>query len=228
MAVYLHVQPNEKLYLRDPRQTDLGRKIIKHGILLIDEIGFEKFTFKKLAQRIDSTEASVYRYFENKYNLMVYLMSWYWEWVHYQVDYAVNNIEDPRQRLRMAIGVIVESSKDDPQTEYVNESVLHRIAVVESTKAYHTKLVDEKNRDGFFLNYKSLIRRLVELIKAIDPHFPYPNALASNIVEMACNHYFYAKHLPTLTNLRLENEDLEPLKRLVETFAFGMLEAPKP
>jgi AcrR family transcriptional regulator len=225
MAVYIHVQPSEKLYLRDPRQTDLGRKIIKNSIILIDEIGFEKFTFKKLAAKIESTEASVYRYFENKYNLMVYLMSWYWEWVHYQVDYSVNNVSDPRQRLRIAISVIVESSKDDPQTEYVNENLLHRIAVVESTKAYHTKSVDEKNREGFFLNYKSLIRRLVELIREIRPDFAYPNVLASNLVEMAYNHYYYAKHLPTLTNLKLEGDNLEPLKKLVETFAFGVLDA---
>ena len=78
---------NDKLYLRDPQATKLGRRIIQHSILLIDEIGIEDFTFKKLAQRISSTEASIYRYFENKHLLLVYLLCWYWEWMKFQIDY---------------------------------------------------------------------------------------------------------------------------------------------
>ena len=74
---------NDSLFCKDPQDTDLGRKIIKHGILLIDELGFEAFTFKKLAKGIQSTEASVYRYFENKHLLLLYLTSLYWEWVSY-------------------------------------------------------------------------------------------------------------------------------------------------
>jgi hypothetical protein len=64
MAITIQMKLNEKLYLRDPQHTKLGRRIIQYSILLIDEIGFEAFTFKKLADRISSTEASVYRYFE--------------------------------------------------------------------------------------------------------------------------------------------------------------------
>ena len=77
MAISIQIKLNEKLYIRDPQDTKLGRKIIQHSILLIDEIGFEGFTFKKLAMRIGSTEASVYRYFEKKIAIvlscMVYL-----------------------------------------------------------------------------------------------------------------------------------------------------------
>ena len=69
MTIGIQITLNERLYLRDPQATDLGKKIIKHSILLIDEIGFEAFTFKKLASRMSSTEASVYRYFENKHML---------------------------------------------------------------------------------------------------------------------------------------------------------------
>ena len=83
MAIRIQMQLNEKLYLRDPQDTKLGRKIIRHSILLIDEIGFEQFNFKKLAERIESTEASVYRYFENKHLLLVYLLCWYWEWTKF-------------------------------------------------------------------------------------------------------------------------------------------------
>ncbi|MBL7759004.1 MAG: helix-turn-helix transcriptional regulator, partial [Chitinophagaceae bacterium] len=58
---------NTKLFLRDPEQSVLGRSIIQHSINMIHKVGFEDFTFKKLAQEIGTTEASIYRYFENKH-----------------------------------------------------------------------------------------------------------------------------------------------------------------
>jgi AcrR family transcriptional regulator len=91
------MQLNERLYLKNPQDTKLGKKIIQYSIILIDEIGFEAFTFKKLAERISSTEASVYRYFENKHRLLVYLLFCYWEWIKFSIDYNTMNIEDPKQ-----------------------------------------------------------------------------------------------------------------------------------
>ena len=64
-----HFKLSEKLFLRDPQETELGRNIIRLSIKMMDEIGFEEFTFKKLAVKIKSTEASVYRYFDNKHKL---------------------------------------------------------------------------------------------------------------------------------------------------------------
>jgi AcrR family transcriptional regulator len=74
----IKIQVNSKTYVKDPETSDLGKKIIKNSILLIDEIGFEEFTFKKLGEKIGSNESSIYRYFENKHKLLVYLSSWYW------------------------------------------------------------------------------------------------------------------------------------------------------
>ena len=66
MGHFLGITVNDKLYIKDPQSSELGQKIIENGIILIDEIGFENFTFRRLALKIESTEASVYRYFENK------------------------------------------------------------------------------------------------------------------------------------------------------------------
>ena len=60
----LKITINEKLYVKDPETSELGRNILKNSILLIDEIGFEAFTFKKLGEKIQSNESSIYRYFE--------------------------------------------------------------------------------------------------------------------------------------------------------------------
>ncbi|GAA3931251.1 TetR/AcrR family transcriptional regulator [Hymenobacter algoricola] len=96
MGTSLRLDLNEKLYLRDPQGTDLGRRLVAESVLLIDEIGFEQFTFKKLAQRMESTEASLYRYFENKHKLLVYLVSWHWAWLRYQIRFHTHNVPDVR------------------------------------------------------------------------------------------------------------------------------------
>ena len=121
---------------------------------MIDALGFENFTFKKLALEMDSTEASMYRYFENKHKLLVYIISWYWAWLDIQISFKINNIKKPDERLKIIIKVLSESGIDDPQTE-MNETALHRIVVAESSKAYLTKDVDLANKDGLYKEYKS-------------------------------------------------------------------------
>ena len=224
MAIGIKISLNEKLYLRDPQQTSLGQKIIKESIILIDKIGFEAFNFKKLAQAMGSTEASVYRYFENKHFLLIYLVSWYWEWVSYLIDINVMNIEDPRRRLKIIIKTFVYASKDNPSIEYVNESVLHRLIIAEGTKAYHTKEVDNENREGFFLNYKRLSEKVALVISEVNADFPYPHALASNLFEMANNHIYFAQHLPRLTDVKVEGENFDEVEKMLEYYAFKLLE----
>ena len=65
MEYTVQVRMNEKLFLRDPEQSELGRRIIRQGILLINELGFEETTFRKLAEGMGTKEASIYRYLEN-------------------------------------------------------------------------------------------------------------------------------------------------------------------
>jgi len=79
---------NEKLYVKNPETSDLGKKIIEQSIILIDEIGFDAFTFKKLGEKIKSNESSIYRYFENKHKLLLYLSSWYWSWMEYKLVFS--------------------------------------------------------------------------------------------------------------------------------------------
>lgn len=223
MAVAIQIRPNQRLYLRDPQDTKLGRNIIKFGILLIDEIGFEQFTFKKLAERIQSTEASIYRYFENKHNLLTYLVAWYWEWVGFQIDFNTMNIPDAEEKLRIAIRSLVEASMENPAVDFVNESVLHRVVIDEGVKAYHTKQVDEENKDGFFMKYKSLVQKIADLVLAVNPDFPYPKALASNLFEMTNNQVYFAKHLPRLTDIQLSENNLSEAREMMEYFVFKLL-----
>jgi AcrR family transcriptional regulator len=158
MIVGIKFKLNESLYLKDPQETKLGKKILHHSILMINEIGIEAFTFKKLATEIGSAEKSIYRYFDNKHNLLLFLTSWYWEWVHYLIAVNTKNIEDPVKKLDIIIDNIVLATSENPLTEYINENILHRIVINEGSKAYHTFSVDKENMEGRFSAYKSLVK----------------------------------------------------------------------
>ena len=214
---------NEHLFIRNPQDTDLGKKLIKHTIILIDEIGFEAFTFRKLAKSMSSTEASVYRYFENKHFLLIYLVSWYWEWVSYLIDINTMNIESPDRKLRIVIANIVNASRENPAIDYVNESVLHRIVIAEGSKAYHTKGVDVDNKEGLFLDYKKLVAKVASIILEVNPKFPYSRTLASNLFEMANNQVYFAQHLPKLTDLKIKKDNFEEVEKMLNYFTFRLL-----
>ena len=155
----LKIKVNEKIYVKDPETSPLGKKIIEKSILLIDEIGFENFTFKKLGDKINSNESSIYRYFENKHKLLVYLSSWYWSWIEYKLIFATTNIENPKEKLKRAIVIVTEKVGTENNIEYIDEAILNKIIIAEFTKTIQTKEVDQENKEGFFLIYKRVINR---------------------------------------------------------------------
>ena len=192
---------NEKLYVKDPETSELGRKILKNSIILIDEIGFEAFTFKKLGEKINSNESSIYRYFENKHKLLVYLSSWYWSWMEYNLVFATHNIIDPIEKLTISIKIITQNIVDDKNTPHIDESILNRIIISDFSKTLLTKDVDEENKEGFFLVYKRLIYRLTETISLVNPNYPYAKSLASSVVQGALHQHYLKDHFKTITNL---------------------------
>ncbi len=214
---------NSSLYSRDPQNTELGQRILKHSIILIDEIGLENFTFKKLAFEIESTEASMYRYFENKHQLLLFLTSWYWQWVQYLISIHTLNVEDPKRRLQIIIKSIINATSENALTEYINENLLHNIIINEGSKAYHTHDVDEENKHGIFSSYKELAEVIAQAILGINPKFPYPHSLASNMLEMANNQVYFAQHLPKLTNIKVPKGDLSQLETMMKYFVMKLV-----
>ena len=223
MSIEIKISLNNGLYLKEPQDSKLGRNIIKHSILLIDKFGFESFTFKKLAEEINSTEASIYRYFENKHLLLLFLVNWYWEWVSYLIGINTINIEDPKKKLKIVIHSFVYASKENPSVTYVNESKLHRIVISEGNKTYHTKEVDNENSKGFFKSYKDLAESVSNVISEINPAFKYPFSLATNLFEMSNNHIFFAKHLPRLTDISVEKNEVDEVESMLNYFADKLL-----
>ncbi len=218
MKLAVQIKMNPSLYLRDPEQSELGKNIIKHSIELIQHKGFEAFTFKKLAEAIGTTEAGVYRYFENKHKLLVYLISWYWGWIQFQINYQTNNIKDPVVKLKKVIALLSTNVEDDLNTGHVDEALLHQILISEGSKAYLTNHVGNDNKQQFFKPYKDLCNSVGAIILECNPKYKYPHSLSSTIIEMAHLQNFFMNHLPSLTDFsksKNENQIIKYLEDLV-------------
>lgn len=199
--VKINIDVDAKLYLKDPNSSALGLQIIQHGIQMIDGIGFESFTFKKLASQIGATEPSIYRYFESKHKMLLYLLTWYWNWMDYKVILATSNIDSAEERLRLAIRLLSAPIERDPSFEHVDEEALYRIVVSESSKSYLVKDVDSVNEQGLFVSYKRLCNRVASIVSEINPDYRFPRALLSTVIESSHDQKFFAEHLPSLTDV---------------------------
>lgn len=203
----IKIQVNASIYIKDPESTELGRKILTESINLIDELGFDHFTFKKLGERIGSNESSIYRYFDNKHKLLIYLSSWYWSWIEYKLVFSTSNISDSTEQLMKAITVVTQKIEDDARTIYINESILNRIIITEFTKTFLTKQIDDEIREGFFTVYNRVIKRIIDMLKALAPNYPFAKSFVSDMVEGSLHQHFLSLHLHSITDC---NETVSP------------------
>ena len=204
----------ENIYVKDPESSTLGKRIVEHSILLIDEIGFDSFTFKKLGEKIGSNESSIYRYFESKHKLLLYLSSWYWAWIEYQLVIETHTLKS-NEKLEKAIEVLSRNIKLDSKYSHINEIILNRIIINENSKSFLTKEVDNENKEGYFVVYKRVSHRLRDMIAAVNPSYKFPSSLASTVIETALYQHFIKEHFISLTDC---NNNLTPtmfLKELV-------------
>lgn len=219
MAV-LTFRLNSNLFLRDPQNTELGKTIIEKSVKLIDSLGFEQFTFKKLGEQIGSPEASIYRYFENKHRLLLYLIDWYWTWLDYRLDFEINNLENPHDRLRKCLVILTQETKPTSKLDMFDEKTLQRIVMTEFEKTYLTKQVDSDNKEGLFLPYKQVCKKLAAIILEINPKYPFPHSLVSTALLALTHQVYYAKHLPSLSDIK---HDSKPSAKKLYEFLEGLL-----
>ena len=222
MKMQLQIEMNEALFLRNPERSALGKKIINFSIQLIHRNGFEAFTFKKLAEEIGTTEAGIYRYFENKHKLLIYLVAWYWSWLEFQIIFQTNNIKDPVVRMKRVIKILATAVEDDEKTVYVNEQILHQIVISEGSKVYLTKQVDDDNNHHFFKPYKDLCASIGSIILECNQKYKYPKSLATTVIEMAHFQNFFMNHLPSLTDFKNTNEESEVVSFLNDLVFSGL------
>ena len=197
----LQIKISNTFYVKDPESSELGRHIISKSIEMINALGFEAFTFKKLGNAIGSNESSVYRYFSNKHMLLVYLLNWYWSWMDYKIVLQTSNLNKAKDKINKAVELLVDDVKQDSDFSFINEILLNRIIITESSKIYHNKDVDNENEKGFYKTYKQVVQRVSDFIMEFNPKYKYPHMLVSTIIEGAHHQQYFAEHLPSLTDV---------------------------
>ena len=206
----INIKVNPYTHLKDPNSSELGKNIVANSIEMIDELGFEDFNFRKLSKEIGSSEASVYRYFESKHKLLLYLTGWYWGWMEYKLLLKLTNIDSPEERLIRAITLLTEIAKEDSEFLHISEQRLQRIVIAESSKAYLNKDVDSENKFGVFSDYKRLVGRVSDIILEINSSYRYPHMLISTVIEGSHLQRHFAAHLPRLTDVDKEEDLIVP------------------
>ena len=206
MDFHLTFSVNKKIYLRDPESSEVGRHIVKSAIDLIFELGFEHFTFKKLAVEAITTEATVYRYFENKHRLLLYILNWYWNYMEFLVMFRLQNVTDNKVKLKIIIELLTQDLPESSGLLDYNKKYLNQIVISESSKVYLVKEVKEINRDELFKPYKDLCTKIANVISSYNPDYPYPRSLSSTLIETAHYQQFFSNYLPKLTDITSENQ----------------------
>jgi AcrR family transcriptional regulator len=224
MQVDFKVKMNANLYLRDPEGTEIGKQIIKIAVQMIVDLGYEQFTFKKLATEMNSTEATVYRYFENKHKLLIYLIDWYWSFIEFQVIFQLNNVKSAEEKIKKLIDILVWEDNSSAVFSELNQEKLFYIAIAEGSKTYLSKDVDDNNKELLYKPYKDLCARIALLFKEYNPKYKYPASLASTLVETAHMQYYFMQHLPRLSDFS-KKKNPKDIEAYLEHIVFGALNA---
>lgn len=214
---------NEKIFLRNPESSEVGKAMVKKAIDLIYELGFEQFTFKKLAVEINSTEATIYRYFENKHRLLLYILNWYWCYMEFLVTFKLENVNDQKEQLKIIVHLLThEFAESTNQFDY-NKRYLNQIVISESSKVYLVKDVAEINKNEVFKPYKDLCAKIAEVITAYNPRYRFPRSLSTTLIETSHHQQFFSVNLPKLTDVSATGKgDFTSL--FIEDFLFKVLE----
>lgn len=223
MKIQIKISLNKLLFVRDPEETKLGKKILSNSVILIHKLGFDKFTFKKLAEEISSNEQSIYRYFENKHQLLRYLIAWYWAWLEYQLELKTNFINNSDEKLKIAIRVLSDSVKNDPNFEHIDESILAHIVTKTVPISYITEQIEKNETYSFLSSFSSLCNKISEIIKECIPNYNTPKALATSIIRITREQIFFSKYFSNLTELSSEKDDTSDIYNFVENLVFTII-----
>ena len=208
MARYL-IEPDPGLVLRDPA-SPMGSRILSEGLVLMNGIGLEAFTFKKLAEQIGCTEVTVYHYFANKQRLLQYYFQVYWLWLATHCQQEGKGLKDPIERLRGDIKAICGMWPADARATQFDPHDLRRLVINEGSKSFMHKNVDSDNELKLFKPYKDLCAHIAVEVKAGSPRMKHARSFATTLVEMAHSLEFAMEHLPALTELS-ERKDRKQL-----------------
>ncbi|MGV9013679.1 MAG: TetR/AcrR family transcriptional regulator [Flavobacteriales bacterium] len=227
MAHY-HLVPEPSLHLRDPAASAIGGRILSEGLALMNDIGLEAFTFKKLTEHAGCTEATIYKYFPNKQRLLQYYFQLYWMWLDTHCQQEGRSLADPWARVQGDIRALCGLWSKDAMAAQLDPVDLRALVLVEGSKSFLHRNVDEDNKLKLFKPYKDLCAHIASELKACDHKCKFPRSFATTLIEMAHSLEFAMVHLPALTELRPGGDRKKLAKFLIGlTERYLLLPTPK-
>lgn len=222
MDFLVNFKVNGKIYLKDPESSPIGKEIVKKAIDLIYKLGFEQFTIKKLATEINTTEATIYRYFESKHRILLYILNWYWSYMEFLLLFKLQNVKQPREKLKIIVELLTNELPASTGLYDYDKRSLNQVVIAESSKVYLIKEVAEINKDEVFKPYKDLCAKISEVIKEYSPHYKYPKSLSSTLIEASHQQQFFSINLPRLTDNKSKN-NAEFTSQFIQDMLFRVL-----
>jgi AcrR family transcriptional regulator len=210
LAQHVHLRPDPALSLKEPTSGRTGTAILIGGLDLMNTLGYEAFTFKKLAQGIGCTEVTIYTYFANKQRLLQYYFQLYWLWLRLLGSMEVERHGDPRISLSAIVEILCGVWPRQLPALQLDPAGLRRLVIAEGMKSYLHKNVDADNAQRLFQPYKELSAFVADRLVACRPDVPWPRSFATTVIEMAHSLPFAMEHLPSLTELS-SRKDLKHL-----------------
>lgn len=221
MEFLIRFRLNEQLCVKDPDSTELGKSIVQGAIELMYAGGFEQFTFRKLSVHIHTTEATIYRYFSSKHQLLLYLQNWYWTYLEFLCRMWITEEKTAEEKMKIVIEIITHQYEKVPSLLDYNLSHLHSIVVAEFSKSNLLRAMDTHHCDVVFNPLTDFCAYVGQIILELYPNYPYPRALASTLLQTAHDQQFYALHVPLLTN----HSDNEPQNQYVLNYLQSLVGA---
>ena len=75
--------------------------------------------------------------------------------------------------------------------------------------------MDDENKEGYFLIYKRVINRIVEMVVEVNPNYPTPKSLISTVIEGSLHQHFLKNHFKTITDCKDKTTPTEFFTALV-------------
>lgn len=100
---------------RSPEEVQkIREEILDKTLELINEVGFDNFTMRKLAGKLGLTATTIYQYYKNKEELYFAALAQGFDTLCDVVQEALEKQSDPKEKLREVIRAIIRFSLDHP------------------------------------------------------------------------------------------------------------------
>jgi AcrR family transcriptional regulator len=187
------------LFVRDPQSSELGKMLAYTAAKMIGETGIEAFTLLKLAKNTGCTEATVYRYFSGKQQLLYYLMNLYWGYVLFGIEFHIKGEKSDSKRLNRALDVLLDPNIDNFSAPGTGQ-LLKAVAISEGIRIHLRPEVSEEIEQGKLKYYVELIDLFELLIHKAHPGYSYSRSLAGTLIDASLQQSFYQIHNTPLTD----------------------------